>query len=50
MDEATFTLTSLEPSEISGDNNFLSFSTEMTQAIDSKLLDVKNPKISLYWY
>ena len=44
MDETTSTLTSVEPSEMSRDNDSFSFSTEMTQSIDSKLLDVKNSK------
>ena len=44
MDDTTSTSTSTEPSEMSGDNDSFSFSTEMTQAIDSPLLDVKNPK------
>ena len=43
-DEATSTSTSTEQSEYSGENDSFSFSTEVTQSIDSPALDVKNTK------
>ena len=44
VDETTSTSTSAEPSEYSGENDSFSFSTEITQSIDSEALDVKNTK------
>ena len=44
VDEATSTSTSNEPSEYAGENDSFSFSTEVTQSIDSPALDVKNTK------
>ena len=44
MDETNTTTNSAEQSEMSGENDSFSFSTEMTQAIDSPMLNVKNPK------
>ena len=43
-DEATSTSTSVDSSDYSTENDSFSFSTEITQSIDSEALDVKNPK------
>ena len=44
MDETNTTSTNSEPSELSSENDSFSFSSEVTQTIDSPALDVKNPK------
>ena len=44
LDETASTTTNTEQSEYSGENDSFSFSTEITQSIDSMTLDVKNTK------